>query len=201
VLALSALITLFVGFLQALWGPLVLATASPKTFGIVQTIATSGMLVGGGLLSLFAQSKNPTDVLAMALTTAGLFFALMGFSSQVIFITSFGFLFFLTLPFVNMSLDILIRSNVPNHMQGRIWSFVSLISQSGLLVALSIAGYLSDHVFGPALMPDGMLATSIGKIIGVGPGRGIGCIFLISGMTMMFLSPLLNRLQVIRSLA
>lgn len=170
-LALSALITLFVGFLQALWGPLVLATASPKTFGIVQTIATSGMLVGGG------------------------------FSSQVIFITSFGFLFFLTLPFVNMSLDILIRSNVPNHMQGRIWSFVSLISQSGLLVALSIAGYLSDHVFGPALMSDGMLATSIGKIIGVGPGRGIGCIFLISGMTMMFLSPLLNRLQVIRSLA
>jgi hypothetical protein len=44
-----------------------------------------------------------------------------------------------------------------------------------------IAGPLADRVFEPLLAPGQPLAASIGQLIGVGPGRGIGLIFIVVG--------------------
>ncbi len=50
-------------------------------------------------------------------------------------------------------------------------------------LAYILAGPLADHIFEPLLASNGALAGSIGKIIGVGAGRGIGLIFLIIGLS------------------
>jgi hypothetical protein len=49
-------------------------------------------------------------------------------------------------------------------------------------VSYLIAGPLADRVFEPLLMADGLLAGSVGHIIGTGPGRGIGLIFVLVGL-------------------
>lgn len=57
---------------------------------------------------------------------------------------------------------------------------MSMISRSIMPLAFLTAGPLADYVFEPMMQPDGLLANSIiAGLIGSGPGRGIGLLFLI----------------------
>jgi MFS transporter, DHA3 family, macrolide efflux protein len=85
-------------------------------------------------------------------------------------------------------------------VQGRVWSIVSLISQLGMIVAFAIAGTLADKVFNPMLQPNGALASSAGQFIGTGNGRGIGLMFVISGVLVLITSAAIGRLRSIKNL-
>jgi hypothetical protein len=52
-------------------------------------------------------------------------------------------------------------------------------------VAYLVSGPLCDHVFSPLLMPGGALAGSLGPLLGVGPGRGIGLFFIVLGALLL----------------
>ncbi len=43
-------------------------------------------------------------------------------------------------------------------------------------------------VFEPLMAADGLLARSIGQLIGVGPGRGAGLLFMVMGLLSMLAS-------------
>ncbi|MDY0126489.1 MAG: hypothetical protein RBS09_09880, partial [Anaerolineaceae bacterium] len=49
---------------------------------------------------------------------------------------------------------------------------------------------LADKVFSPLLVEGGALAESIGQIIGVGPGRGLGLFYIILGILMILATAL-----------
>ena len=51
-----------------------------------------------------------------------------------------------------------------------------------MLLAFLGAGPLADHLFEPLLAANGGLASSMGAIIGTGPGRGIGLMFILMGL-------------------
>ena len=199
-LSIASLITFFIGFLQALLGPMILDFANAQTLGISQTISTTGMLVSSLFIGIFSYSVKKIPILAIALFFAGLSFSLLGISTNIFIITAFGFLFFFTLPFVNTSLDVLIRSNVANSMQGRVWAIVSLISQSGMVIAFGIAGYLADKIFNPLLQANGALASSVGTFIGIGVGRGIGLMFVISGSFVAIIAIVIGKLKTLKAL-
>ncbi len=109
-------------------------------------------------------------------------------------------MFFLALPIVNTSLDVLVRRNVPDDLQARVWSIVSLISQIGMIIAFAGAGYLADHVFNPWFMHGGYFASSLGQVIGVGPGRGIGLIYIICGILLSATGILVISFKTLRKL-
>jgi uncharacterized protein (DUF58 family) len=78
----------------------------------------------------------------------------------------------------------------------------SLISQSIMPLAFLSAGPLADIIFNPMLQPGGGLAISfIGRLVGVGQGRGIGLIFVISGFALILVtlwvaaSPRIRRIE------
>ncbi|MHC1777224.1 MAG: hypothetical protein AB9834_17615 [Lentimicrobium sp.] len=196
-LSITSLITFAVGFLQALMGPMILAFSDAKTFGTVQTIAASGMLMSSFFIGIFSKTGNHLRVLSVALGFTGIFYALFGTSTSIIFITTVGFLFFTTLPFINTSLEVLIRKNVENQMQGRVWSIVSLISQLGMVIAFAIAGTLADKIFNPLLLDSGPLASTVGKLTGTGEGRGIGLMFLLAGLFTLMVAILLAKSKAI----
>ncbi|MDF2940567.1 MAG: transporter [Gammaproteobacteria bacterium] len=199
-ISIISFITFFIGLLQALLGPMILSFTDSVTFGVSQTIATTGMLIGSSFIGVFGKSNQKIRILSVSLILSGVFFSLLGISANIITITVFGFLFFLVLPFINTSLDVLVRGNVENYMQGRIWSIVSLISQLGMAVAFAIAGYLADKVFNPLLEPNGALASSVGAIIGTGTGRGIGLIFILSGLFVVITAIVISRLKMLKIL-
>lgn len=199
-LSITSIVTFAVGFLQALIGPMILAFADSKTLGVIQTISASGMLVTSFLIGVFSKMKKQVSVLSVSLAFAGIFYALFGISTNVVFIIAAGFLFFSTLPFINTSLEVLIRKNVDNQIQGRVWSIVSLISQLGMIIAFAIAGILADTFFNPMFEDGGLLASTFGKIIGTGEGRGIGFMFVISGTLVNVLSLIISKINLIRAL-
>lgn len=55
-------------------------------------------------------------------------------------------------------------------------------------MAFLLAGPLADSVFNPWLSTHGALAGSLGRVIGVGPGRGIGLIFLLMGLLALLIA-------------
>jgi DHA3 family macrolide efflux protein-like MFS transporter len=58
-------------------------------------------------------------------------------------------------------------------------------------LAFLLAGPLADQVFEPLLREGGALASTwIGTLVGVGPGRGIGALYLVSAVVLWVASGL-----------
>lgn len=123
-----------------------------------------------------------------------------GLSESILIICMFGFLFFAMLPFANMSIDYLIRTNIQNEVQGRVWGLIGIIFQLGSVIAYGISGPLADFVFVPLLVEGGTLAESVGKVIGVGKGRGFGFLIIVSGVLLATTASLLYRKQSVKEL-
>ena len=187
-LLVTTLITFAIGFLQALMGPMILTFTDARTFGIIQSVGASGMLVGSLFIATCSGSTNQQRILATALLATGMFYSLLSTSINSIVLTIVALGFFTTLPIVNTALEVLIRKIVDNSYQGRVWAIVSQISQLGMVIAFAMAGPLADHLFNPLLATGGPLAGSIGQIIGTGPGRGIGLMFILGGIMIVVIA-------------
>lgn len=188
VVLLLSLITFFVGFLQTLYGPMMLSFTDARTLGISQSISATGMLVSSLLLGMFGIKHSHSAALTSSLSLAGVCMALMGMTTSVVFITASFLLFFCALPVINTSADVIIRRRIPNELQGRAWGLIGLLSQVGYIGAYSTSGVLADRLFNPLLLEHGRLAGSVGRLIGTGQGRGIGLMLLIAGSSMVLVT-------------
>lgn len=65
-------------------------------------------------------------------------------------------------------------------------------------LAYCLAGPLAEQVFEPWLSADGLLAGSVGVVIGTGPGRGLGLMFVVLGVAMMLTAALAWSVRAIR---
>lgn len=178
----TMLILFFVGLLQSLFIPMLLNLTTVKTVGISQSICATGILIGSLFIGVFGSKNKHVKTLSVSLFISGIFFANLGLSTNIIFITLAGFTFFATLPFINTSIEVLIRKNIDNSKQGRVWSIISTITYLGSIVAFAVAGFLADKIFNPLLELDGLLVETAGFIVGTGKGRGIALMFIISGL-------------------
>ncbi|OBR68950.1 macrolide transporter [Paenibacillus oryzae] len=188
-------ITFYMGFLETLYTPMVLPLSDEQTLGIVQSVSATGLLLGSLFIGLFSKSSRYVRMLSVGLLIAGLFFSLIGMSPNVWLIAGAGFLFFAAMPFVNTGADVLIRKNIPNEAQGRAWGIIGVISQLGYVLAYASAGPLADHVFNPLLEENGSLASTVGQLIGTGPGRGIGLLFMVAGVSVIGLGFVVARMK------
>ncbi len=195
-----AAILFFVGLIQALFSPLILSTQSPKTLGWLQSVCGSGLILGSFFIGMY-RIRNLVRILSVALGAMGLFYIALGISTQITLIAISGILFFLTLPFINMAIDVLIRQNVPNQQQGRIWALIGALTHVGSLIAFSVAGFLADQIFNPLLLSEGgLVQTWVGDWLGVGAGRGIGLLFVCAGICVIGLASLIICSKSIRTL-
>lgn len=185
---MSSALTFFMGFLQTLAAPMILAFESSFVAGFMETFMAAGMLVSSVVIGIFSIKGGYHKVLSVALFGSGLFMVLFGLKENTLLISLAGFLFFTTLPFANTSLDYLVRTNIDDAVQGRVWGLISVISQSGYIASYALSGILADYIFTPLLLEDGELANSVGRIVGIGSGRGIGLLISIAGLLLALLA-------------
>lgn len=197
---LMSFVCFFIGILQTLTSPMVLAVSNAETVGFMESLCAVGMLLGSVFIGILGIKNNFSTVLCVAGILSGIFIALTGVNKSI-FVTGAGiFLFFLALPFMNTSADVLIRKNIPNELQGRVWGIISLLSQTGTVLAYALSGVLADYVFEPLLSDNGVLSDSIGALIGTGTGRGIGFMLILSGICIIPAAFAIGRSRSIRSL-
>ncbi|KAA0964127.1 MFS transporter [Streptococcus cristatus] len=190
----------FLGTVQILLSPLILSFADAETVGWSMTVSSSGMLVGGLALGALAIKKGFHRMLCLALFALGIFMAGMGLQENIIWICSFGFFLFAALPFANTAIDYLVRININKADQGKAWGTIGIISQLGYVISYASMGWIADHIFKPLLTPTGSLATSLGKILGTGNGRGYGLLFILSGISISIGAYLLSRARSVKEL-
>ncbi len=182
---LLAFVCFFVGFIQTLMTPMILAFADVRTLGTMESVSAVGMLIGNVIIGILNIKKNHSKILMISLMAVGVFMALIGTATKIWLIVVFCILFFTALPFVNTCADVLIRTRISNDVQGRAWGMISILTQIGFVAAYAVCGALADYVFEPMLMEDGILAGTLGRIIGTGEGRGIGLMLIIAGSVMV----------------
>lgn len=172
---ITSLINLFMGAIQVLSEPMILSIGNSTTLGIGETVCASGMLITGVALGIFGIKKGYVKVLFISLLCAGVSMFFFGLFTNIVTICIAGFLFFASLPLANCSLDYLVRSNIKDELQGRVWGLISFISQIGCIIAFASFGFLADIS---------------AKAMNTDVGRGCGFIIKICGI-LLALSTLL----------
>ena len=191
----------FMGFIQILIRPMILALSNVKTAGMMESLCAVGLLIGSLWIGIAGIKKNYSKILAVACFFCGIFMSMTGVNKNLAIIGISTFLFFSTLPFMNSCADVLVRVSIPNELQGRVWGLISLITQMGTVAAYIISGVMADYVFEPMFNKNGILVENIGIIIGTGKGRGIGFMLILSGIGMLIMAIVIWKNREIREVS
>jgi DHA3 family macrolide efflux protein-like MFS transporter len=184
-----------------LFTPLILSFASAAQLGLAMSLSSSGFLVGGLLMSVWGGPKRRVRTVIISLVLLGLFSALIGLRASVGLIIASSFMATLCWPIVASSNQVIWQKKVVPDVQGRVFAIRRTIVLATPLLTYVIAGPLADRVFEPMMAVNGPLAGSIGQILGMGQGRGIGLLLASMGLLLAlvtaisYLSPHLRRVE------
>jgi hypothetical protein len=159
--------------------PLVLSLTTPKVLGFVLAASSSGLLAGSLVMTITGGPRSRIHgVLGFGLLS-GVALAIAGWRPNPVLIACGLFVLTFGGPLINGSSQAIWQMKVPPDIQGRVFAVRRLIAQFTVPLGFLSAGPLADFVFRPLLVAGGPLAGSVGRILGTGPGRGIGLIYVI----------------------
>ena len=201
-LGMVAVLQFCVGIVNVLMSPLVLSFAGIRELGVVLSVAGTGSLVGGIVMSVWGGPSTGHRVRAILTVTAvnGTVLLAGGMRPNLALVASAAFCFLFAFPILVGSSQAIWQSKTPPRIQGRVFALRRMIAGGSLPLAYAVAGPLADHVFEPMLMPGGGLAASLGRFVGVGPGRGMGMMLVIFGVAMVVLVLVASRFKQLREL-
>ncbi len=200
-LQLFAVCNFTVGMVTALLTPMVLGFADSRELGVVLGVGSAGLVVGGGLMTLWRGLRRRIDGVLLPMIGQGAVLVLLALRPSSLLVAPTFFLFVAASSVINASSQAIWQSQVPPELQGRVFALRQMVALSTLPLSRLVAGPLADHVFEPLLAPGGALAASVGRMLGVGPGRGIALLFAILGVCYMAIgalawsSPRLRRIE------
>lgn len=167
--------------------PLILSFTTPAMLGTILFIDGVGMLLSTLILSTRGGPTSQIKSILGFQLLGGLCIAATGFRASVPLVAVAAFLFAFGSPIVNCCSQVILQRKVAIEVQGRVFAVEGMLVNFLQPIAYIMAGPLADRVFEPLMAVNGPLAGSVGQIIGVGPGRGIGLLFVIIGGLSMLL--------------
>jgi DHA3 family macrolide efflux protein-like MFS transporter len=162
--------------------PLVLSFASTAVYGTVIAAAGVGLLVGSLSMSIWGGPRRRIYGVFAYGFLLGLTLILEGLRPHALLIGAGLFIGGCIAPVANGCIMPILQSKTHPEIQGRVFAAVRLVAWCSIPVAYLAAGPLADMTFGPLLNVDGPLAGNIGRVVGVGPGRGIGLLLIVLGL-------------------
>jgi hypothetical protein len=200
-LSFFAAVNFLWGMVGALITPMILGFTSSDSLGLIISIAGLGMLAGSLFMSIWGGPRRRIyGVLAFEFVS-GLCFLLIGLRPSFWPVAAGVFGAHLTIAIVFGSNQAIWQAKVAPDVQGRVFATQQMIARAASPLAYALAGPLADRIFEPLLAPSGTLAASLGPILGTGPGRGIGLLFMIMGLVKMaitlagFARPSIRRIE------
>jgi DHA3 family macrolide efflux protein-like MFS transporter len=193
---LLAMLLLFSGFnltnsmVESLITPLVLSFAPPGVLGAVVSGAGTGMLLGGLLIMAWGGPRRRMPAVLAFLTLQGVMLILGGLRPHALLIGAAAFVYLFCVPIIISSTHVIWQSKVPPELQGRVFSIRQMVGTSAMPLSYLLVGPLADYIFEPLLAVNGPLAGSVGRVLGTGPGRGIGLFLLVLGAVVFLVAAL-----------
>ena len=162
-----------------LLGPLMMSVYNSQAYGNVQAGIGLAMLLGGLCSSLIPDTKNKIKRILLILSLCSIGPIISGATLNRIIITAGFFIFMFPVPYVNTLLMSIFQIKIERNVLGRVGALMTAILAAITPIAYLCAGPLADYVFEPLMNEK---------------GRGIGLIFIISGI-LLIISCLLMRLN------
>lgn len=162
--------------------PLVLSFANAAIYGTLISVMGAGLVAGSIVMTIWGGPKRRIYGVFAYGFLLGITQIVEGLRPQAWLIGIGLFVGGFIAPVANACIIPILQTKTLPEIQGRVFAAIRLISWCAIPVAYLIAGPLADKVFKPLLSETGPLAGSVGKVIGVGPGRGIGLLLILLGI-------------------
>ncbi|WP_224248826.1 MFS transporter [Hyalangium gracile] len=200
-LALELIGNIAMTMLMGLIGPMVLSLADAPELGRVIAFAGAGALVASvGMVAVGGPSRRVRPVQVMCVLS-GLVLMLTGWTKSTWVISGAAFVL-MALRTISVAYGQSVwQQIVPPDRLGRVFAGRQAIFIVAGLLTYAAMGPLVDRIFEPLLLPTGAWASTLGGLVGVGPGRGLAVLVLLIGLTIALvglaslLSPRLERLN------
>ena len=178
-------LNVLLSFSGGVLSPMILARSGNDqiALGTVMTLFGASGLAGGALLTLWGGPKRKMHALFLAiLCTSLLGNTVLGIGRSVYVWGLGAFLSAILIPLANGSSQTIWQTKIPPQLQGRVFSARILIGQIGGAIALPIAGLMADRWFEPLMNGSSGLADLFARLVGRGPGAGMGLMFVVFGL-------------------
>jgi len=185
-----ASVNFFLSTVFVLSGPLVLSQHDARVYGVVETALGIGGLAGGLVASAWGGPKRHM----VRVVTGGIAFYMLG-------VIIAGLRIHPAFPAIGLALTVFVvaivqsisnaiwQLKVAPEVQGRVFSLRYMLASVITPLAYLTAGPLADRVFEPLMEDGGALArTLLGALLGTGAGRGIGLMYILSGLLVILIS-------------
>ena len=183
-----AALNVFLGAALIMVTPLVLAFGSLGQVGQVAFAEGLGAAVGGLAMVLWGGPTRRRAAGALA-TTALLAacYLLVGARPSLPLIAVGLFGAGLGLALTQGIYATIVQVKVPQRFHGRVFALNQMIAWSTLPLGYAVVGPFGARLMEPLLADDGPLASTVGAVIGTGPGRGVGLLYLVLAVAMLVL--------------
>jgi MFS family permease len=178
--------------------PLVLRTGDEVVLGTVMSVAGAGTLAGGFLMSTWGGPRRRFHGIIAAGTILGVSVIVAGLRSDPAVIAAGAFGIALGGPIATGCFNALWQVKTPLHLHGRVFATITMVAESSMPLALLAAGPAADYLLEPLMAPGGALSGTLGPILGVGAGRGIGLLYVGLGMFVLAATAVASRMPRLR---
>ncbi len=169
--------------------PLVLSFAGTTQVAQVAIAEAAGAITGGVLMSVWGgpRRRRMIGVLVANLGTA-IGCLVIGLDASVTVVFCGMFFMAGSMATAQGIYATLVQVKVPQRYHGRVFALNQTITWSTLPIGFAVLAPGATALFEPLMAPDGALAGSVGALIGVGEGRGIGLGYVVFGLMLVLIT-------------
>lgn len=183
--------------------PMILARSGNDSMvlGIVNAAMGIGGIIGGIIVASGKFSKNSIKMIYVSACVSFLLGdVMMGMGRNVLFWSIAAIAASLPIPFINAGQNVILYQQVPQNMQGRVFSVRNAIQYATIPFGILLGGFLADYVFEPFMLTENSVSTVLHSLVGYGAGSGMAVMFLCTGILGCLFSLISYRLKAIQKL-
>lgn len=179
-----ATLNLVLTFAFSILAPMILARTGTNELMLatVQMFFGLGGVAGGAVMSIFGTSKKRIRGLYLSILGSMLLGPpLLGIGNSLPLWAAGAFFVVFFAQLASGTSGVIWQTKVPHDVQGRVFAYRGMIASIASPIGMILAGTLADYVFEPMMLVGAWGANTFGRLVGTGPGAGMGLMMVVAG--------------------
>ncbi|MFC7534355.1 MFS transporter [Actinoplanes sp. GCM10030250] len=169
------------GVFMALADAYGLSLVSVQAWGLLWGVVSTGFIIGGLAVSRTGLGKRPVRLLLLINIVLWAVIVIFPLWASIIPFAVGMFIYMVLVPYAEATEQTIMQRVVPYERQGRVFGLAQSAEQAASPLTAFLISPIAQFVFIP-FMTDGAGARILGPWFGTGPDRGLGLVFVLTGI-------------------
>ncbi|MEU8242783.1 MFS transporter [Actinoplanes missouriensis] len=169
------------GVFMALADAYGLSLVSVQAWGLLWGVLSTGMIVGGVVVSRTGLGRQPVRLLLLINVALWAIIIVFPLRASIWWLAVGFYLYMLLMPYAEAAEQTILQKVVPYERQGRVFGLAQSAEQAASPLTAFLISPITQFVFIP-FMVDGWGARELGPWFGTGADRGIALVFVLTGI-------------------